>query len=144
MSDVFTKEKRSEIMSKIGSVNTKPELIVRTHLHTNGFRYRLHDKKLPGCPDLVLKQHKIAIQVNGCFWHGHFMTNCSSSKMPKTNTEFWMKKIAANIQRDRSNKEKLNKLGWTVIEIWDCELKRNKDQALKNLLRKMLHIKKTK
>ena len=113
-------------------------LIVRKHLHMNGFRYRLHDKKLPGRPDLVLKQHKIAIQVNGCFWHGHFMTNCSSSKMPKTNTVFWMKKIAANVQRDRSNKEKLNKLGWTVIELG--AIKKPNQSALRQSLPRYISL----
>ena len=124
MTDIFTKQKRSEIMSKIRAKNTKPEMIVRHFLFSQGFRFRLHQKNLPGSPDIVLKKHKTVIIVNGCFWHGH--NNCSIFKIPKTRVKFWTSKIERNKARDISDKKALKKLGWKVIIVWECQLRKYK------------------
>ena len=118
--DTVSKKKRSEIMSRIRGKNTKPELIVRKYLFSKGYRYRLHDNKLPGKPDIVLKKLKTAIQVRGCFWHSH---GCKFSSMPKTNKKFWIKKIADNKKRDRKNDQKLRRHGYKLIIIRECRLK---------------------
>lgn len=107
--DVFSKKKRSEVMSRIRSRDTKPELIVRSWLHRQGFRFRLHDKSLPGTPDIVLKKYKTVIFVHGCFWHQH--KDCKYAAMPKTRRDFWRIKLAANVSRDRRNIMALEKLG---------------------------------
>lgn len=121
MADVFSKEFRSQIMAKISSKNTKPELIVRKILHSKGYRFRLHRKDLPGNPDIVLPKHKKIIFVHGCFWHNH---NCKfGNHIPKTNTEYWEKKLKNNSIRDKINIEKLISLGWKVLIIWECTLK---------------------
>ena len=117
--DVFSKKKRSEVMSLIRSKNTKPELYVRTFLHKKGYRFRLHQKKLPGSPDIVLKKHKVVINVNGCFWHHH---NCGKYNIPKNNRKFWLGKFKNNRERDEINTKKLRKLGWKVYKIWECDL----------------------
>ena len=117
--DTFTKKKRSEIMSRIRSKNTKPELMVRKYLFSKGYRYRLHDKKLPGKPDIVLKKHKTAIQVRGCFWHGH---NCKLSSYPKTNRKYWKNKINSNKKRDRKNDKLIKKLGYKLIVVNECKI----------------------
>lgn len=106
------------IMSRIRSRNTRPELIIRRFLWSKGFRYRLYMAKLPGRPDLVISKIKVAIFVNGCFWHGHE----HHRRTPQTNAEYWQKKIEANIARDIENGIKLRNMGWTVITIWECEL----------------------
>ncbi|WP_129127079.1 very short patch repair endonuclease [Geomonas oryzae] len=121
MSDVFNKEKRSWIMSRIRGGNTKPEITVRKLLHGMGFRFRLHVKTLPGKPDIVLPRYRKVILVHGCFWHGH--QDCPRSKRPATNAEFWNDKITANMERDRRNKSALEDAGWQVLELWTCELK---------------------
>lgn len=108
-------------MSKIRAKNTKPELLVRQFLFSKGFRYRLHQSALPGKPDIVLKKYKTIIFVNGCFWHGH--KNCEKSILPTSNIEFWKGKIQANIERDRKSKRSLKKLGWSVLTIWECDIK---------------------
>lgn len=120
MSDIFTKEKRSEIMSKISVKETKPEILVRKFLFENGFRYRKNDKRYPGKPDILLPKYKTIIFINGCFWHGH---NCPAGKLPETRKEFWEEKINGNIKRDRKNKTELEKQDWKIITIWQCELK---------------------
>lgn len=121
--DVHSKEKRSYNMSRIKGKNTKPEEIVRKYLFSKGFRYRKNDKRLPGTPDIVLPKYKTAIFVNGCFWHGH--KDCRYFVVPKTNTDFWLNKINANTERDKRNIETLKKLGWNVIVVWECELKKS-------------------
>lgn len=113
---------RSYVMSKIRKTNTKPELLVRKYLFKKGFRYRLYNKNLPGNPDIVLPKYKIIIFVNGCFWHAH--VDCKYNRMPKTRTEYWIPKIEGNAQRDQVNKLKLEALGWKVITVWECELKK--------------------
>lgn len=117
-------------MSGIRGKDTKPEMIVRRGLHAMGFRYRLHDKRLPGKPDLVLPKYRTAIFVHGCFWHGH---ECHLFKWPKTRPDFWRKKIESNRTRDRSNREKIEKQGWQVIELWECELRVESSKLLDRL-----------
>ncbi|SIO36488.1 very short patch repair endonuclease [Halodesulfovibrio marinisediminis] len=130
--DIVSKEKRSEMMSKIRGKNTKPELVVRSLLHSMGYRFRLHRKDLPGTPDIVLPKYKTVIFVNGCFWHGH--KGCPIYKPPKSNVQYWEEKIAKNKERDRINTLLLQKLGWKVLEIWECEL-----TDLYTLLSKLRH-----
>lgn len=129
--DVFLKEKRSKIMSRIGGKNTKPEIIVRSMLHCLGYRFRIHRKDLPGTPDITLPKHKKIIFVHGCFWHGH--KDCRRAKRPTTNIEFWDKKIDGNIQRDRKNIHLLQKSGWQILTIWTCEIK-NQDDLRQKLI----------
>lgn len=119
MTDVFSKKKRSDIMSRIGSKNTKPEIALRKSLHRLGYRFRLHVNALPGKPDIVLPKYQIAIQVRGCFWHGH---NCIDGHLPKTNKEYWANKLLDNRTRDRVNDRLLRKGGWTLIVVWECSL----------------------
>lgn len=130
--DVHDKETRSYNMSCIKGKNTKPEEIVRKYLFSQGFRYRKNDKRLPGTPDIVLPKYKIVIFVNGCFWHGH--EGCRYFVIPKTNTEFWTKKIETNRKRDIRKINDLQALGWKVIVVWECQLKKEKaDITLNNL-----------
>lgn len=121
MTDIKTSEERSRNMSAIRSGDTKPEMLVRRYLHALGFRYGLHNRKLPGSPDIVMRRFKTVIFVNGCFWHGH--DNCKYFRLPKSNTEFWQTKIEKNRARDQRDFEALHKIGWNVIVIWECELK---------------------
>src|SRR5689334_7744034 len=122
MTDVFDTKKRSELMSKIRSKDTMPELIVRRYLHAKGYRYRLNDKRLIGKPDIKLTKYKTIILVNGCFWHGH--ENCKIFKMPKSRQHYWIPKIEMNIKRAEENITQLENLGWHVIVVWECELKK--------------------
>ena len=136
MADVHNKVTRSYNMSRIRSENTKPEMLVRKFLHAQGFRYKLHDKKLPGKPDIVLPKYKTIIFVHGCFWHGH--TNCKYFAVPKTRTKWWMNKIAANKANDEKVVKALKKEGWKVIIVWECRLKPAKvEKALSSLLKKI-------
>jgi DNA mismatch endonuclease (patch repair protein) len=121
MTDIYSKEKRSNIMSKISGKNTKPELIIRRILRNLGIRYRLHKGDIPGKPDIVLKKYNKVIFIHGCFWHGH--EGCKRSKRPETNKEFWNRKIDRNIERDKENEKQLYESGWDVIVIWQCQLK---------------------
>lgn len=119
-------------MSKIRKTNTKPELLVRKFLFGKGLRYRIHNKKLIGNPDIVLSKFKTVVFVNGCFWHAH--ENCKLNRMPKSNTDYWIPKILGNVERDKKNQEQLKQLGWNVLTIWECELSNQKiDQTLMNL-----------
>jgi len=119
MSDIYSKSKRSEIMSHISGKETKPEILVRRFLFANGFRFRKNVKDLPGKPDIVLPKYKIAIFIHGCFWHGH---TCKRGALPTTNIEFWKIKIDGNIERDKRDVSELEKRGWKVIVIWQCEI----------------------
>lgn len=121
MVDVFTQEKRSWMMARIGGKNTKPEMVVRRILHSLGYRFRLHKKALPGTPDIVLKKHKTIIFVNGCFWHRH--QGCKRATVPKSNVEYWEKKLSTNVERFEMQKKKLEALGWNVLVVWECETK---------------------
>jgi DNA mismatch endonuclease, patch repair protein len=133
--DVFTKEKRSQIMARVRGKNTKPELMVRSVLHGMGYRFRLHRKDLPGNPDIVLPKHKKVIFVHGCFWHGH--STCLRSKRPTTNQTFWDNKLDGNIKRDRRFRRELRRLDWEVLTVWECETK-NSEKLLRKLERFLL------
>lgn len=124
MSDVHSPETRSFNMSRIHGKDTKPEEKVRKYLFANGFRYRKNDKKLPGKPDIVLPKYRTCILVNGCFWHKH--EGCKYFAWPKNNAEFWKKKITGNVERDLRQQNELRLLGWKVIVIWECELKKDR------------------
>ena len=131
--DVHDKKTRSYNMSCIKGKNTKPEEIVRKALFANGFRYRKNDRRLPGTPDIVLPKYRTVIFVNGCFWHGH--SGCKYYVIPKSNTEFWLNKINSNIDRDAIKATQLKELGWRVITVWECELKKDKrEQTLENII----------
>lgn len=119
--DHLSKEERSALMSKIRGKHTKPEMAIRRMVWAAGFRYRLHGKSLPGCPDLVFTGRKKVIFVHGCFWHGH---KCRKDKLPKSRTEFWKEKIERNKKRDVVNVRKLRSLGWTALTIWECDIKK--------------------
>jgi DNA mismatch endonuclease (patch repair protein) len=121
MADVHDKATRSYNMSRIRSGNTKPELLVRKFLHEQGFRYKLHDKKLPGKPDIVLPKYKTVIFIHGCFWHGH--KDCKYFVIPKTRTEWWLNKINSNKANDIKTIRALKKDGWKIINVWECNLK---------------------
>lgn len=118
--DIYSKNKRSNIMSRISGNNTKPEILVRKYLFSHGFRYRKNKKELPGKPDIVLSKYHVIIFINGCFWHGH---TCRAGRLPETNHTFWENKIHKNILRDKKNIQELETRGWKVIVIWECELK---------------------
>ena len=122
--DNHTKEVRSYNMSRIKSINSKPEELVRKYLFSQGLRYRKNVKRLPGKPDIVLSKYQTIVFVNGCFWHGH--KGCRYFVMPKSNTEYWNKKIDNNVKRDELVYQQLSELGWNVIKVWECELKKDK------------------
>ena len=128
MADNHTKKQRSMNMSHIRSTNSKPEETVRKYLFSQGLRYRKNVRKLPGCPDIVLKKYRTVIFVNGCFWHHH---DCGRFVWPSTNEEYWHKKIDRNVERDKEDQQALEELGWQVLVIWECQLKRK--NALTNL-----------
>ncbi len=133
MPDRLSKKERSRLMSRVKNKNTRPELLVRSILHRMGYRFRLHRRDLPGAPDIVLPRHRKVIFVHGCFWHGH---DCPRGKRPSTRTEFWDAKLDVNIARDRANREALEKRGWKVMVVWECELKDPK--AVREKLRRFL------
>ena len=118
MPDIVSSEKRSEMMSRIGGKNTKPEVLVRKALHAAGYRFRLHRKDLPGTPDIVLPGRRLAIFVNGCFWHGH--QDCRLAKVPSTRTEFWAEKLRRNRERDQQAIDELRAKNWRVLVVWEC------------------------
>lgn len=132
MADNLSKEVRSMNMSHIRSTNSKPEEKVRKYLFAHGFRYRKNVRSLPGCPDIVLPKYKTVIFVNGCFWHKH---DCGRFVYPKSNVEYWHKKINRNVERDAENTALLQKAGWKVLVIWECQLKKKViDENLENLV----------
>jgi DNA mismatch endonuclease, patch repair protein len=137
MADRISLEKRRWNMQRIRSKDTKPELIVRSTLHKMGFRFRIHKKDLPGKPDIVIKRLNTIIFVHGCFWHRH--ENCIEASRPKTNSEFWEKKIIRNIERDKKHWNELKKIGWNVVIVWECQLKNNYESN-KNLLIDLLGL----
>lgn len=125
--------RRSQNMAAIRSKDMKPELTVRKTLHRLGFRYRLHQKSLPGKPDIVLVSKKKVIFVNGCFWHSHLSAQCPDGRIPKSNLEYWEPKLRGNVERDCRNQAALQAAGWQVLVIWECETK-NIDALRRRLL----------
>lgn len=126
--DVHDKKTRSRNMAAIKGKDTKLELAVRKYLHRRGLRYSLHNKKLPGKPDLTLKRHNSVVFINSCFWHMH--ERCGKAVMPKSNTEFWRDKLEKNVVRDKKNISLLKKQGWNVLLFWECELENKKLSGL--------------
>ena len=137
MTDVHSPAVRSYNMSRVKGKNTKPEILVRKFLFSNGFRYRLHAKKLAGKPDIVLSKYKTIIFINGCFWHGH--DGCKYFSVPKTKTEWWLNKIIGNISNDSRSIESLTNEGWNIIIIWECELKPKMRESTLNKLKANLN-----
>lgn len=130
--DIFDPQKRSQIMSRVRGMNTKPELRVRSYLHKAGLRYVLHDKRLPGRPDLSFPTRKVAVFVHGCFWHGH--EGCKRATVPSTRADFWRAKLRANKERDMRNLEALEGLGWKVLIVWQCSIN---EKRLADLVREI-------
>jgi len=118
------------MMSRVKNADTKPEITVRKLLHRMGYRFRLHDRKLPGSPDIVLPKYKTAVFVHGCFWHGH---TCSKGRRPTSRVEFWNAKLDKNVERDASVRQQLETLGWRVLVVWECQVK--DEEYLSTLLR---------
>jgi len=133
--DIWTKEKRSEVMSRIRSKNTGPEQAVRRILTDLGYRYRLHDNKLPGKPDIILRKYNAVIFVHGCFWHLH--NGCRDGTVPKTRTEYWQAKLLKNKKRDQKHIRELKKQGWMVLRLWECEIEK-KPELVRKKLEKLL------
>ena len=132
-------QQRHKTMASIHSVNTKPEVLVRKYLWRNGFRYRKNNPPLPGHPDIVLRKYRTCIFVNGCFWHGH--EGCKYFHYPKSNVDYWTKKINRNRERDKEEQKKLAEMGWHVIVVWECELKPDKrEKTLTSLAFTLNHI----
>lgn len=133
MIDHLDQKTRSRMMAAVRSFNTQPEKRVRSALHRLGFRFRLHNKKLPGTPDLVLRKYKAVVFINGCFWHQH--VNCKHSHIPKTRSEFWQKKFSRNVIRDQNVMYQLKIMGWRAAIIWECGLtKKRRDDTVKRLV----------
>lgn len=131
--DSLTKQQRSERMALVRNRDTKPEMLVRRMVHGLGFRYRLHERKLPGSPDLVFKSRRKAIFVNGCFWHRHPDPSCKLARMPKSQLDIWRPKLEGNRQRDLRNQSELEAMGWKYLIVWECEL-RHREQLENKLL----------
>ena len=143
MADKISKEHRSWVMSRIKNKDTKPEKLLRSLLHREGYRFRLHVRNLPGKPDVVFPKYKTVIFVHGCFWHRH--EGCPNATTPKTRVAFWEGKFKRTMERDRQNQRELMALGWRVIVVWECELKRNRNELIANLKdklteRKQIHV----
>jgi DNA mismatch endonuclease (patch repair protein) len=128
VADTVAAETRSRIMSRIRAKNTAPEMAVRRYLHAHGFRYRLHDRRFPGTPDLVLPRYHAAVFVHGCFWHRH--PGCRFAYTPKSRTEFWREKFRANVARDKRDRASLEAAHWTVLTVWECEIAENVLQGI--------------
>lgn len=131
MADTISAERRSWNMSRIAGRNTKPELLLRSLLHRAGFRFRLHTKDLPGKPDIVLPKYRIAIFVHGCFWHRH--PGCANATLPSTRSDFWAAKLDGNVERDARNIAALEEAGWTVLIVWECDLKSDPQAVVSRL-----------
>lgn len=132
VADVFLKEKRSEIMSKIKGKDTEIEIRVRKYLFSKGYRYRKNDSRYPGSPDIVLPKYQTMVFINGCFWHGH--DNCDAYHAPKTNTKYWEDKIGRTKARDEENVRYLEEIGWKVIVVWECEIKKDFCKTMVSLI----------
>ena len=135
MPDIFAPEKRHEIMQNVKAKNTAPEIKLRSLLHKNGFRFRVNRKDLPGKPDIVLPKYRAVIFVHGCFWHGH---DCPRGQRPQTNADFWNQKIDRNVIRDKSDVSLLESLGWRVLIVWECEIKKKNEAVLLSRVKEFL------
>lgn len=135
MTDIFSKAKRSWLMGRVKGRDTKPEILVRSFIHRMGYRFRIHRRDLPGNPDIVFPRHRKVIFVHGCFWHGH--GRCLRSKRPTTNKDFWNEKLDGNIERDKRFRRALQRLGWKVFVIWQCETR--EPEKLLRKLERILH-----
>lgn len=137
MAEKIDRGTRSYIMSKIKKTNTKPEIIVRSFLFKKGLRFRIHANKMPGNPDILLPKYRTVLFINGCFWHCH--PGCKYNKPPKSRQEYWIPKLKRNVERDLNNKMELKKLGWKVIVVWECDLKKIKqEKTLEKLYRAII------
>lgn len=135
MVDSLTAERRSWNMSRIRSRDTRPERALRSMLHRAGFRFRLHDRSLPGTPDIVMKKHRAVILVHGCYWHRH--EGCRNATTPSTRTDFWQAKFSATVARDERNLEALAELGWNPIVVWECDVKNRPDDVIAKIKSKL-------
>ena len=136
--DVLTREQRRRCMAAVRATNTGPELTLRRALHTLGCRYGLHDNSLPGKPDIVFPKKRVAVLVHGCFWHRH--TCRAGRSLPSVRSEFWSTKLARNVERDKVTQKQLRRLGWTVVVVWECQLKQHAiDSAVSRVLRALKH-----
>lgn len=135
MPDIFAPEKRHETMQNVKTKNTAPEIKLRSLLHKNGFRFRVNRKDLPGKPDIVLPKYRAVIFVHGCFWHGH---DCPRGQRPQTNADFWNQKIDRNVIRDKSDVSLLESLGWRVLIVWECEIKKKNEAVLLSRVKEFL------
>jgi len=131
--DIWSKEKRSDVMSKIRSKNTKPEKLLRSLLHKQGLRFRIHKKDLPGKPDIVFSKRKIAIFVHGCFWHYH--KDCNEGRIPSSNSKFWKEKLERNVAKDEKITSILTSMGWKVLTVWECEIEKNPEVIEQRILK---------
>lgn len=138
MSDSLSPSQRHFCMSRIRSKNTRPEMLVRRFLYKNGIRYRIHVKSLPGTPDVAIPSLRTCIFINGCFWHGH--DGCSLYTLPKTNVAYWSSKIKRNRERDLESMVALKKEGWHTIVVWECQLKKNKQEETFDSLLRTLNV----
>lgn len=129
--DIWSKEKRSEVMSRIRSKNTKPERVLRSLLHRAGLRFRVHCKDLAGCPDIVFRRYETAIFVHGCFWHLH--EGCRDGTIPKTDHDKWKAKLLANRKKDKRHSRELRSQGWKTITVWECQIEKRSDLVIKRI-----------
>jgi DNA mismatch endonuclease (patch repair protein) len=136
MADTLSPELRSWNMSRIAGRNTRPEVTLRSHLHRAGLRFRLHDRTLPGKPDIVLKRYKTVIFVHGCFWHRH--AGCNNATMPSSNTEFWSDKFRETVDRDERKARELRLLGWNVLTVWECDIAK-RPKAVLSCIENQIH-----
>jgi DNA mismatch endonuclease, patch repair protein len=131
MADILTPEQRHRNMSRIRAKDTKPEMLVRRGIHGLGYRYRLHDRTLPGCPDLVFPRYSAVVFVHGCFWHGH---KCHLAKLPESQREFWLNKLSRNMERDKKALSALSVEGWRVLTVWECALRGKRKKRFEQVL----------
>lgn len=131
MADTLSKERRSWNMSRIKGANTRPEIALRSLLHRAGFRFRLHDRTLPGKPDIVLRKYRTVVFVHGCYWHRH--AGCRNATTPSTRTEFWTEKFSATVERDQRKAAELRSQGWNVITVWECDIAKQPEQVVTDI-----------
>lgn len=135
MADRISKEHRSWNMSRIRGADTGPELRLRSLLHQRGYRYRLHDPKLPGKPDLVFRRYRTVVFVHGCYWHRH--EGCAKATTPKSRADFWHAKFNGTVERDQRKARELAEKGWRIITVWECELEKDPHSVLREVCRKL-------